>query len=509
MPFIFSSQKYLLPAAVALIAFFGAGCDNSTQASREASQSLREALAEYGAVASSHLATDKNGVPQVAYNAATALGSTWPDLSLLAARQDQYALLAKRFESIAQNPAASPIEQALAFSVLSDIQHRGARYLLRRADLDRTAGLRMMASLHGILGKIEMEALSKQPPQAQNTILLLEQGEAGDIKATSLTDLAKARDQAGEAYEKIQAQIDAATKEKEEIRAKADALYASASELQLSVRHADAAKRFDILDQASTTRRDAEVAEAGLFTCDQDLDTLTRQLQFWAKTKVAIEQSIVLCQASLDTAKEAQKSTDADGGKTADALVALHTQWLAEAKVKDAQFSDKVEAPLAKALAAAQAAQATLEKAAKADAGALPTLAFDQAYLAITVAQIQTLRLRALAGHKQALQALAGRENVWTDADTSFITARVAELGQAQAALVKPASEACATALAALGVEESSAGLKANVEAYRKTIKALSGGVVVEEAAPVAAQPEVAPEAAPEPAPADADADAN
>ncbi len=501
---------------MALTTLFGTGCDNSTRASQEASQSLHDALADYGSIASSHLATsDVKGPPQVAYNMPTALGADWPDLSLLAARQDQYDVLAKRFQELAQNPAASNAEHALALLVLSDIQHRGARYLLRRADLDRTTELRMMAGLHAILGKIELQALAQNPPQAQNTIQLLEQGEASGIKSTSLTDLAKARDAAGDAYEKIQAQLDAITKDKAETRAKADDLFARASDLQLSVRHVAEAKRFDILDQASMARRDAEIAEAALFSQDQELDALTRQLQFWAKTKVALEQSIALCQASLAAAKEAQKSTNDDLNKNSDALAALHTQWLTEAKVKDGQFSDKVAGPLAKALAAAQTAQATLAKAiqadgavltAKGDAGAINPLEFDQAYIAVTLAQIQTLRLRALDAHKQALLGLANREKVWIDQpDAGFIDTRVAELAKDEDALVKPATEACAAALAAIGTSESTAGLKTNVEAYRKTIKELSEGPgpaaeVKGEAKPeTPAKTTAAPEANPQP----------
>lgn len=410
-----TTRVLLALPALALSTALLTGCgDRQARSARELDQALSAALADYESVATSHLAGDKKGVPAVAYKAPTA-NSGLPDLSLLAERQDAYDSLAARFKELAGAPGASGAQQATAWNAVAQIQARGARFLVRRAELDRATYLRLCADLHSTLGKIEAEAITRQPVPAQNVIPLIEQGESAGFKTSSLAELTKIREAGAAEIEKSKAKVDASDSDKKAARAKADELFAKAQELELSVHRAHGKERFDLMDQASMARRDAEIAESGILGQDLQLDSLNRQLQLLARNQVALDQIIAKLTERLDTAKKAQQDAGSKSAQNDENIAKLHDQWIAQAKSLDGVFTDKVDAPLAKAVLAAQAAQATLDKAEKAAAGQadlLPTLGLDKTGLAAGIAQAHVLRLRALESHKNALHELADRKSV-------------------------------------------------------------------------------------------------
>lgn len=517
---LFSSLRrpsaFRLPAAVALSLACGTaliGCgDRTAKTESDLNGALADAFVAYGSIAASHLAVPGKGdIAPVVYAAPTVQGAsgatptpTWPDLSLLAARMDQYAAVAARFKAVADNAAATPAQKALAGATLAEIQRLRARQLLRRADLNRAALARMTAALEITLGKIDAEMLGQEPPRGHGVIALVEQGGV-DGKIASLADLAKARDAAAAEVEKLTAEVKAAEEGKEALRAKVDALYAKESELKIALRLAYGAEHFDQVDAASRVRCEAEVAEADAAGQEQSLELLARRLALAAKAKVSFESAIAGYEEQRDSAKKQQATPEAAAEARAKKIAELHAQWIADAKALDGQFAAKVDAPLVGAVGSAQEAQTLLAKASKdagADAGALlPTLAIDQVGLAAELAQTYALRLRAIDAHKAALRELAAREKVWMPGEAgSFIGARLEALTQMQAQIVKAALAACAeaeTAVAAAaegkGSEEAQAalqGLKQNVANQTKIVKDFSkdlpGAASAPEAKPAA-----------------------
>lgn len=499
------------------------GCgDAAAKAESDMNRELTEALTAYGSIASAHLAvTEKGGIPVDAYTSPTVQGAsaatpkpTWPDLSQLASRLDQYAALAKRFKAITDSPTATAGQKALAGATLSEIQRHRSRYLLRRADLNRAALTRMLSGLEGALGEIQGLALGQPAPRGHGVVSLVEQGGV-DGKIASLADLTKAHEAAAAEVVKLEADAKTADEAKAALRAKADELYAKESELKIALRRAYGKERFDLTDQASLVRRDAEIAEAAIAGKALEHDILSRRLDLAAKGKIALEGAIAHYVEQRDNAKKDLAAAGVGSDEAAKKSAEIHAKWMAEAKVFDAQFTEKVDGPLAAAAAAVKEAQATLAKAA-ADAGAdaadlLPTLAIDQAGMAVELAQVHAVRLRALETHKSGLRELAAREKAWlTEPDASFIADRVAAMTQTQAQSAKAAADACTEAetavTAALGggriSEETKGaleGVQKNAAEHKKTVGTLTKGLpAVVEAAPEAPKPEAKPEVAPE-----------